>query len=168
MADKDNFNKVGTPAAINLSDLQNKKGKNSKAGRSMKQEKGKTCCGFFSIRTGFIIYGVLDIAMFIYYLAIIINKLVKNYVVEKYYYIMLISGFPNVIALALVLAIDKAVTRKIYTYFLAVKIGLITFITPLIFMIMNHDTQYDKECHDAVAKNLKVNHQEGLEVPEDV
>ena len=154
MADKDNFKKVSdtgdASGPLSLTDLQ--KAFNNEGSRpsrnSKKKEKGATCCGYFSIKTGFIMYGVFDILLMVGLFAVIIHYLVIKKKVKHVLYASLFLQVPNAFAFIYVMAVDKAISRKIYTYILAVKIGILAFTTPLVFMIANNDWMFAKFCGD--------------------
>jgi hypothetical protein len=86
MADKDNFTKVDQ--AINLADLQNAM-RPSVRSRAYKFDKGKTSCCNLSIKTGFFLYGVLDILMFFGILSYMIHYLLDNNMVPIWLKILL-------------------------------------------------------------------------------
>lgn len=82
-------------------------------------------------------FGVLDILIFIAILSVVIHLLVLKNKVPHYLYVMLAVYLPNAFAVIAVLGINKAWTRKIYTYFLAIKLGILSFVQPLLFMILS-------------------------------
>lgn len=122
--------------------------------KSKKKEKGTTCCNYFSIKTGFILYGIFDIICMITFSAIIIHNLVKKKRVKNFWYVSLALTVPNALTFIYVILVDKAISRKVYTYMLAVKLGIVAFSSPLIFMIANHDWMYAKFCLGASDDDL--------------
>lgn len=61
-------------------------------------------------------------------------------------YILLGLQAPNAFAFIIVLGVDRAVTRNFYTTFLAIKLGIIAFAIPALFMVISNDILFDKFC----------------------
>ena len=142
MDEKDTFKKV--PSEIDFNDIL--KATRPSSRRNYKLEKGNTCCGFFTIKTGFILYGIFDILVFLGLLGTIIHFLLERRPVHLVLYVLLALAFPNAFAFAVVQGADQAFTRKIYTYTLAVKLGILSLSIPLLFMYANRDWLFAKFC----------------------
>lgn len=80
--------------------------------------------------------------------AIIIHFLVIKKRVRHVWYASLILAVPNAFSFIFVMVSDKAITRKIYTYVLAVKLAILAFTIPLLFMIANNDWMYAQKCEE--------------------
>ena len=94
MAEKDKFVKFEgeTPAfSLSLEDIQQKP---KSFRKPKKQEKGSTCCGYFSIKIGFILYGIFDILTTLSFIGLIIHLLVIKRPVAEVVYISLVLGIP--------------------------------------------------------------------------
>ena len=154
MADKDKFTKVAdsTDLPINqgilsLADLQAAKNKSGRSTRKQqKKDRGALCCNYFSIKTGFILYGIFDIIYTIVISAIIITILARKKKVKAFWYNSLVLALPNSLTFIYVMVVKKAIAHKIYTYILAVKLGIVALSLPLLFMYENRDELYPKFC----------------------
>jgi hypothetical protein len=151
MADKDNFKKVSDApeksGMVKLDDLLAASRDGSRSSkRSKKKEKGTTCCGYFSIKVGFILYGAFDIITMIALFSVIIHFLVIKKKVVNLLWASLILAVPNAFSFTFVMISDRAITRKIYTYILAVKLAILAFTIPFLFMYANNDWMYDQQC----------------------
>ena len=161
MADKDNFKKVSDApekaGMIKMDELLAANRDTSRSSkRAKKKEKGTTCCGYFSIKVGFILYGVFDIITMIALFAIIVHFLVIKKRVRHFWYASLILTVPNAFSFIFVMVSDKAITRKIYTYILAVKIAILAFTIPLIFMISNNDWMFAHYCEESTTDEISL------------
>ena len=79
------------------------------------------CCGLFSIKTGFYIYGTSDCVAFVLMLTLFIMvakgaDLVKDIKQTQWIGIMLLFFFPNMVSFVIVLANDGVTTRRFYSY----------------------------------------------------
>ena len=98
------------------------------------------------MKAGFLFFGIVDIMYLTALLSVIIHTLVDKEKVRMSLYLLLTIQAPNVISFILVLASDTAATRKFYSSLLAVKLGLLSFTIPLLFMYANEEFLVNKIC----------------------
>jgi hypothetical protein len=72
--------------------------------------------------------------MFLVVLGTIIHFLVLKTKVQLVFYILLVLAAPNAFGFIFVLGVNSGFSRKIYTYILAIKLAVISFLNPVVFL----------------------------------
>jgi hypothetical protein len=135
MADKDKFYKIEDTIDADQSPSKVDDSKQAvRPSRYKKKDLDRKCCRCFSIRAGFLMYGVLDILIFLTFFGCIIHYLVLKQKVPLTIYLLLLIQAPNAFGFICVLGADKGVARKMYTYALAFKLSIISIVFPFLFL----------------------------------
>ena len=104
------------------------------AEETSKDEGQKCCC--LSIKTGYWLYGLIDLIIVIGLCVVISSDVVKVKSAKKFFVILLVSYLPNVLVWILMLCRDTARMRKTYTYSLNLKLFVAAFVLPLVCIKM--------------------------------
>ena len=107
------------------------------------------CCGVFSIKVGFHLYGILD---FVWFILVIVHLIrIKDETApedKKWSMAVLVVYLLKCILFIVVLVEDKSLTRKIYSSLLMFKMVAQSITVPLLALRIESDLLFDKVCND--------------------
>jgi hypothetical protein len=136
MADK--FNRVSeetTPVALDENGSNTVQRKSKKQNREDKEEDteftGPKFLGCMSIRTGFIIFGLSDIALVITGSIMIREGIIGNVLFQTIFYLLFV---PQVLMFVAILVTDNIMTRTIGYYLLIIKIVAQITVFPVLLL----------------------------------
>ena len=104
--------------------------------QSVSRSKQKLCCGYFSIKTGFVLFGVFDFLWFLMLTTVAIYEAVKhNYHPSTEFYVFMLQLVPKLIGFIMVLVADSVMTRHVYKILLRIIMILMMFVLPVYYLI---------------------------------
>jgi len=114
-------------------DDQFKKARNEEVTRNGDNENyrnRKSCCCCFSVKTGFKLYGIIDLIILILIIVTLGAGVAKKSEVKDFFITILVSYIPNVLIFFIILCVDTSKVRKVYLYFLNFKLFIAAFMLP--------------------------------------
>ncbi len=143
----DNYAKVAASPAM---EGETARGEGNRRAEKVDKSAIQKCCGIFSIKTGFSLYGVLDLLIFILVTVLLVKSKIGGREIEdvKWLLAVFLVQLPNVSLFVMVLVDDKSTTRRIYSSYMMIKMLAQSIAIPMLILRLESHFLFDKVCGD--------------------